>query len=1182
MIVSCHTHTESAWTGSTILSMIKRAVSLKRSYLAVTDNGSLTSSLKSYGLIKKEGLKPILGLEIYFKDQYCEIISKSKANRCKYYTGTIYCRDQNSYQALVRIVSGTDFKNIIINEESHSLWEWKHLEELSTYNTDFVLGGQHCMVGKNFIAGDSSAAEKVFLKLKNIFNKNLYTSVIAEPWTKKWGNVIKVEHNDSTKTTVYADDMVTTDKAKNIKAIDLVEKKHHSVLKSIINNNVYSEINKPIEKATLHSGFLPLNTDITTEINRFLLELSKKHNINVLVSDYAYYSEKEDKPVQTMKFEGRTKIHSNFHMKTKEEIDSYLKNTLGFNQEYIDKIHNNNTEWAQKYDNFKLEYKLRLAEVEGDQSAIQKIISIIKEKGRMDWNNKLHVDRLREEIDVIHRNGKLDLSPYFLPIYDVVNFYKENGRLNGPGRGSASGSFIAYLLGITEVNPFLYDLSFSRFYSLDRIFANKIADIDTDLEDRELLVGKDGKSGYLYGRWGNKAAQISTRQNLRLKSAIKDVNRYASGKVESYIENLSKNLPAAPTGISDTNFVFGYEDEDGNHIPGLLDTNESLREYVKNRPNEWSIVQKTLGIVKSQGTHACAFVISDEPISNTIPIREGHITQPEAKEVEAAGLVKMDFLVVKQLKDIRVCIDFINKKNNDTYQVGYFTHNSKKTYIWDLPEDLPSYQSIWGGSTEACFQINTQSMVPYVMGILPKCIEDLSLVLSLVRPGPLDFKDPDTGRNMAEEYIYRRNGNSYEDIEILKELIPETYSVLVYQEQITKIAKNLAGFSGLEAENLREAIGKKKTTDLAKMKPKFIQGAVNSGKTSQNEAETLWDRIEKFGRYAFNKSHGISYSYITYACMFLKYYYPLEFWAAILSNAEEKEISGKFWPYVKDLVMPPDINLSTDTMVVDYTNNKIRSKLGIIRGMGEKSIEPIVKNRPYKDIQDFVDKEVAGDSLSHKLIHVGILDSLFPPNLNLIEKLKMYQQAVENKIYANKVKKAQAERRKLRILQPREGVVPEEYINISPMKDVAMRKSVLPSLPIDLNSIGAKHSKVAQPFSKKPLVISKYNKPVPLIGDETFKRLSDTEGINITEDIYVAATCYIIEMKEFSFANNTKKALKLIVDSGNYISEKIMWPDYNGKLNYPPDLKKGCIATIFLKKRPNKKDMQITEIVVET
>jgi hypothetical protein len=367
------------------------------------------------------------------------------------------------------------------------------------------------------------------------------------------------------------------------------------------------------------------------------------------------------------------------------------------------------------------------------------------------------------------------------------------------------------------------------------------------------------------------------------------------------------------------------------------------------------------------------------------------------------------------------------------------------------------------------------------------------------------------------------------------------------------------------------------------MKPDFMAGA--SKKVTPEVAEGIWDRMVTFGRYGFSIIHAVEYAMITYASLFLKHHYPLEWWAAVLTNAEEQEITGKFWPHVKDFVSAPDINLSSDTMVVDYANNKIRAKLGVIRGIGEATIEPIVQGRPYKDIQDFVDKDVAGPSLSHKLIHVGVLDSLFPPRTNLIEKLKLYENAVELRKFNAKIEKARVEGKKLRATQPKEGVVPEQYVNLHPVLDAAMRKAVLPSLPVDLHGLGKKYSKVLNPDPVRSVVVNSRGYDNLLIDGERLKRLDELEGDSIQKDVYVAATCFIVKVEEFSYPkkNPTKRALKVVMDADGYVSEKVLWPEYeSGVLNYPKELKKGSIATIFLRKKVGRKDSNITQIVVES
>jgi DNA polymerase III alpha subunit len=290
---------------------------------------------------------------------------------------------------------------------------------------------------------------------------------------------------------------------------------------------------------------------------------------------------------------------------------------------------------------------------------------------------------------------------------------------------------------------------------------------------------------------------------------------------------------------------------------------------------------------------------------------------------------------------------------------------------------------------------------------------------------------------------------------------------------------------------------------------------------------------------------------------------------------------------VREFVLPPDINLSGDTMVVDYANEKIRSKLGVIRGIGENTIDPIVNGRPYADINDFVAKDVAGSSLSHKLIHVGVLDSLFPPKTPLVEKLQIFENAVEARKYREKLADAEKSGKKVRALQPKVGVVPEEYINIPPLKDVAMKKAVLPSLPIDLHRLARKNSKYLDSQASVPIVIDRRNEKEyrsQLINGEQLKRLDEMSGETLPKDVYIASTCFVIQAKEFAYSKNTKKALKLVLDVDGYVSEKVLWPEYEtGKLAYPEGLKKGAIATIFFRKRVGKKDAcSIMSIHLET
>jgi DNA polymerase III alpha subunit len=849
LATSPHCHVESHLTSSTLGTFIDKAKALKRTHFAYTDSGGLSSALKAYSMCKKKGLKFIAGLEFYFKDPQCPFVSGTPADRCKYFTASIYCKDQAAYQALCKLVSKPDFAKIQMYEESQQLWTWKDLEHMSKFNVSLVLSGPHCMVGKPMLAGHADIGQNVFLKLKEIFKEDLWVALLAEPWTKKWSNVVEIKYTDGTKESLMSDTILATNRSRRIKAADLSKKSGHTTVKSKTVGLAYTEINKDIDSIRSHSGFLPLpGGDATLKVNKFLMALANKHDNFVMVSDYAYYASKDDKIVQTMKLEGNNKLQPNLYMKDFVEMGRYLVDVLGIDELQASVYLNNNASWAKDFDNFSLKYEMKL--VNSDEDPYQKAMGLIRKNGRMQWDNPVWMDRLKEEFNVLAKNPVKNFLPYFFPIIGVNEFYKKNNKLVGVARGSAGGSLLCYLMGVTNLNPMKYNLSFSRFMSLDRIKNGDWPDVDSDYSDKTLLFDKDGVPGYLNQTYGAGMAQVGTKSTIRLKSAIKDTNRYFNGSVEPEIEVFTKGLPQPPQGVTDAKFVFGYEDDEGNHIPGLIEQSEDLQKYIEKRPDEWAIVSKAMGLTRSQSVHACAVLLSSIPLDDIIPLREGHITQYEAKETETAGLIKYDFLGVDQVLDIEVCLKLLNKRNGDDFEIGYFMHNGQKLNIWDLPEDLDVHKSIWGGETATIFQLHTPTMIPVVKEILPQSVEDISTILALNRPGPIDYIDENTGRNMVQEYICRRKGESEPDFPELAKLIPETYGVIVFQEQQLKIAKEVGGMAPDQAENLRRLFAKKKKVEALEMKPIFMKTAVD--KLGKEKAEKLWAMMETFARYSFN------------------------------------------------------------------------------------------------------------------------------------------------------------------------------------------------------------------------------------------------------------------------------------------------------------------------------------------
>jgi DNA-directed DNA polymerase III PolC len=1173
---SPHTHIESPISGSSLDSMIKRAVDIGRKYFSYTDPNYLTGAYSAYEKAKKKGLKFIPGIEVYFKDLECDIVKGSASYKSKYFKLTIHATDQDAYQKLCELSSKKRPVSIQSYASSFDLWGWEDIESLKDYNVTVCSSDANDLVAKHLFFNRPDISERVMLKLKSIFGDRYYACIVGNKFDKSWISLVEITYEDGKKDVVSSTDRVRTDKAKlGFLAKEIAENPGRAYfVESIIKNGVFNKVYKAVKEAKLHEGNIKLpEGDIQLKANKFVLELAKKHGVKVIYSDYAYYAEPEDKVVQDVRLsQDGIKEYVLRHMQTNQEAALYLYREMGLQKDDVIQIFNSQQEWLSKFDNFDLKYDYSIPEVEGGEDPLKRTMRIISETGRMKWDNPVYTDRLKYEIQVLANNGKVNLLPYFFPIRDILDFYHQNGRLTGPARGSAAGCLLMYLMGITHVDPIKHGLSFERFLSLDRILTGNWPDVDVDLVNREPLVGEDGQGGYLYGRWKDKAAQISTRTLLRLKSSIKDVNRFFHGAVEPEIEKLSKSLPAAPQGVSDADYVFGFEDDDGNHQPGLIEINDDLKAYVQGRPQEWDVVVRCLGIPRQNSKHASAFVIADKPVSQIVPMFGDNITQYDAKAVEKAKLIKYDFLVINQLADIEKCIELVNKKAGVDLSSGRFRHNSKDTYIWDLPEEEDVFRSIWEGETSTLFQINTQSMVPFVQRILPKSIKDLSDILALVRPGPLDFVDEVTGRNMAEEYIERRKGRSTPDMKELADLLPETYGIAVYQEQVSEISKKLGDMKPGDAEELRRVFSKKDKKKSLEMKPLFMEGAVK--KLGEEKAEKIWSMMETFSRYGFNKSHSVSYAMITYACMYLKFHYPLEWWAAVLSNATEEEISNELFKHVSDLVAPPDINLSSDEMVVDYDNKKIRSKLSVLKGLGESSVKPIVESRPYRDIQDFVDKKVATPSLTRKLIHVGVMDSLFRPGASLLQKMQEFEDAVNMSAYQVKVSKGQKPR------PPKPGKIDEKYIGMNALADYAEKKSIYSTLNSNLFELMIKHSKrVQEGTEEKPIASCSRQRPVRFLDGEQVRTIDPMVTSN---DQYFAYPGYIIKCEEFSYSKGTKKAIKLIIDSDGYIVERVIWPDYDtGRLREYDGLKKGAVAIVFLKKRADREGTQIYDIVVQ-
>ena len=597
MNLSLHNHNEGPLTGSTLNNFILKSKELGRTHFVSTEFSYFSNALKVYDLAPKNEMKPIIGVEVFFLDSDCPIFKSSKASKARYYKTTLYCTDQKQFQTLGILISKNNNPIHFMGEE-HPTFNWNMLKVAADVGCLIGNADVHDIISKHIVMGDNKAAEQVLLKLKDLFKENLYLTLIGVKQDRKFVQFAEIILEDGTKLLIPTTERVQTNAARNASVFDVVDNtnKHFKLISTFI-GKIVRHYDQKITSAKIKEGYLKLKEgDIQLNANKGILELSKKYDIPLLYSDYSAYVATDDKQVQDVRLSSdNRREYVNRHMQSSHEMTQYLVD-LGLNELEIDQIRINQDTWATRFNDFKLNYEYRLPTPEGD---VMKIIGqTIRDIGRFDMGNTEAVDRLEYEINTLSNNGKVDLLPYFLPLIDITRFCKENGILTGPSRGSAGGSYLCYLLGITHINPLEHELSFDRFLSLDRILNGTFPDIDMDFSSRDKLVGEDGVSGYLFQKYGDKIAPTSTKSLLKLKSSIKDTNRYFHGKVEPYIEALCKKLPSAPEGLTDERFIFGYEDEDGKHV-GLIEDNEDLKTYVASKPKEWAVVRKCLGISRS-------------------------------------------------------------------------------------------------------------------------------------------------------------------------------------------------------------------------------------------------------------------------------------------------------------------------------------------------------------------------------------------------------------------------------------------------------------------------------------------------------------------------------------------------------------------------------------------------------
>ncbi|MGL5144716.1 MAG: DNA polymerase III subunit alpha, partial [Acinetobacter junii] len=586
-----------------------------------------------------------------------------------------------------------------------------------------------------------------------------------------------------------------------------------------------------------------------------------------------------------------------------------------------------------------------------------------------DWPDirKPYDERIKYEVDIILKMG---FPGYFLIVMDFIQWAKNNGVPVGPGRGSGAGSLVAYSLKITDLDPLRYDLLFERFLNPERV---SMPDFDVDF----CIAGRDRVIEYVAQNYGREAvSQIATFGTMAAKGAIRDVARVL-GKSYGLADRISKMVPTKPLGVD---------------LKQAIELEPQLKDIVTNPANPdhddaaeiWEMALKLEGITRNTGKHAGGVVIAPGKITDYSavicdPDGTNRVAQYDKDDVEAAGLVKFDFLGLRNLTVIEDAVQNINKRIQSDVPLN----------IANVPlDDKDAYLVFAEANTTAVFQFESVGMKKMLKEARPSKFEEIIAFVSLYRPGPMD---------LIPDFIHRMHGGEFEYLHpLLESVLEPTYGIMVYQEQVMQAAQFCAGYTLGGADLLRRAMGKKKPEEMVKQRQIFIKGAAEKD-IDEATANHIFDYMEKFAGYGFNKSHAAAYALVAYHTAWLKAHYPAEFMAAVMSSEMQNTDSVVF--LIDDCrnnkleVLPPSVNMSLyhfhaiDERTIVYG-------LGAIKGVGEQAMQSVIDSRikdgPYKDLFDFchrIDLKKINKRTLEALIRAGALDCLGIERSSLMAQL---------------------------------------------------------------------------------------------------------------------------------------------------------------------------------------------------
>lgn len=898
--VHLHNHTEySLLDGSArIKKLVKRARELGMKALAITDHGVMYGVIDFYKACIEEGIKPIIGCEVYIAPR--SLYKKESGIDNENYHLVLLAKNNNGYQNLMKIVSKAFVDGFYYKPRAD-------YELLKEYSSDLIassacLGGE---IQSILLKGDYDGAKKKAILYNEIFGQgNFY-----------------------------------------------LELQDHGITEQI-------EVNKKLVKLSEETGIPLIATNDIHYINR---EDASAHEI-LLCIQTGKTMDDEDR----MKFPG-----DEFYLKSIEEMEklfSYVPSAIQNTLKIADQC---NVEF--EFGKTKLP-KFETPEGMDSKEYLRKLcFEGLYKKYKDPGPNEL--ERLEYELSVIEQMGYVD---YFLIVWDFIRFATENGIMTGPGRGSGAGSIVAYTLNITKIDPLKYNLLFERFLNPERV---SMPDIDSDFcyERRQEVID------YVVEKYGkDRVSQIVTFGTMAARAVIRDVGR-ALNYPYAEVDAVAKMIPMQPNMTIDKalelNPELGKEYEENDRVKYLIDISKSLE-----------------GLPRHSSTHAAGVVISAAPLDEYVPLAKNEdtvVTQFTMTTLEELGLLKMDFLGLRTLTVIRDAVENIRRTRGIELDMDKINL-----------EDKDVYEMISRGETEGIFQLESTGMTNFMKELKPSSLEDIIAGISLYRPGPMDqIPTYLKGKNHPEEVEYLD--------ERLKPILDVTYGVMVYQEQVMQIVRDIGGYSLGRSDLVRRAMSKKKHSVMEEERKNFIHGLTDKSGTitipgavrngvSEKIANQLFDMMMDFASYAFNKSHAAAYAVVAYQTAYLKKYYPVEFMAAMLTSVMGTNEKVAF--YINACrkmnidVLPPDINESHVSFTV--IDNKIRFGLAAIKNVGKGAIYSIISARkeksPFTGFVDFCQKVNLSDvnkRAVESMIKSGAFDSL---GFKRAQLLNVYERTMES------------------------------------------------------------------------------------------------------------------------------------------------------------------------------------------